>query len=940
MVMARSVIVEDRTDNVRCRFRECPVPHPYPVQMPVLGTKLHVPTPRRQLVSRPRLTDRLRSSPSPGSMPRLVLVAAPAGFGKTTLLIQWLTSPAPDGTHGRAAWLSLDGGDSDLPQFLAHVTAALQTTDPEVGADALVMLDDAHGPVADDILVSLINDLEVVEEPTVLVLDDYHVIDSPAVHEAVVFLLDNLPPQVAVAITTRVDPPLPLARLRARGELVEIRAAELRFTAAEAGTFLHEVMGLELEPAHVEALESRTEGWAAGLQLAGLSARDRSDQDIGSFVEAFSGSHRFVLDYLLDDVLERQPDDVRTFLLDTSVLRELTGPLCEAVTGRLGGQQMLETLERSNLFLLPLDDQRQWFRYHHLFADALQAQLTAAHPERPATLHQAAARWYADQGRLVDAVGHAFAGGDHELGAELVELALADLRRRRQDHTLRDWLVALPDEVVRRRPLLATSVAWTRLTEGDLGGVETWLDIAEGRLSAMPAPPFSISRALADRALGREEERRSLPAMIEVYRASVAQARGDVEGTVSHARRAMAQADPDDHFRRAAAAGFLGLAAWAAGDLGNAVETFTEAVASLHAAGMVADELGATVVLANLWLGRGRPVEARRLYERALASAESHPGPVLSTTGDLHVGLADLLREQGDLEAAARHLDSARELGDRASLLENRHRWYTASAALLRAHGDLDGAVAMLDRAEPLYLPGYFPDVRPIAATRARVRIAQGRLDDARAWARERGTSPTDPVAHLTEYDQLTLARLLVAEGHADDAVELLDRVLDAAEAADRRGSLVEGRAVRALAHDVTGDSDRAAADLPLALTEGVPAGYCRLFLDEGEPMAELLARLAGAAAHDVRLQAEHLLASARTPPVPAPAHLPSAEELSERELEVLRLLSSELSGPEIARQLFVSVNTLRTHTKHIFTKLDVNTRRAAVRRASDLNLL
>ena len=914
------------------------MPHPYPVQMPALGTKLHVPTPRRQLVPRPRLTDRLRSST--GSMPRLVLVAAPAGFGKTTLLTQWLTSPAPEDTRGRAAWLSLDGGDSDLARFLAHVTAALRTTDPQLGADALALLDADHVAATDDVLVSLINDLEVVDEPTVLVLDDYHVIDSPAVHQAVTFLLDNLPPQVAVAITTRVDPPLPLARLRARGELVEIRAAELRFTAAEAGAFLHDVMGLELEPAHVEALESRTEGWAAGLQLAGLSARDRTDQDIDSFVDAFSGSHRFVLDYLLDDVLQRQPDDVRAFLLDTSVLRELTGPLCDAVTGHSGGQQMLETLERSNLFLLPLDDQRQWFRYHHLFADALHAQLTSSDPERPGVLHRAAARWYADQGRLADAIGHAFAGGDHELSAELIELALADLRRRRQDRTLRDWLVALPDDVVRRRPLLATSLAWTRLTEGDLGGVETWLDVAEGGLGSAPPPVLPTSPALTAQVRDREEEMRSLPAMIEVYRASVAQARGDVDGTVAHASRALALAAADDHFRRAAAAGFVGLAAWAAGDLDTAVNTFSEAVASLRAAGMVADELGATVVLANLWLARGRPVEARRLYERALASAEGHPGPVLSTAGDLHVGLADVVREQGDLDAATQHLDAARELGDRASLLENRHRWYTASAALLRANGDLDGAVAMLDRAEPLYLPGYFPDVRPIAATRARVRIAQGHLDDARAWAREREVAPTDPVSYLTEYDQLTLARLLVAEGHVDDALELLDRVLDAAQAADRGGSLVEGRVVRALAHRANGDSDRAADDLAFALTEGVPAGYGRLFLDEGEPMADLLGRLAGAAAHDVRLHAERLLASARTPPAPAPAHPDSDEGLSERELDVLRLLATELSGPEIARQLFVSVNTLRTHTKHIFTKLDVNTRRAAVRRASDLGLL
>ena len=873
----------------------------------MLATKLFAPVRRPQLVARHRLLEQLDTTWQASN--RLTLVSAPAGFGKTTLLGDWLTDLESRPQETRVAWLSLDEADNDLTRLLTHLAASLRG----VGIDV--------DPASSVALTAIVNDAARAAAATpdaqwVVALDDYHVISSPEVHEAMTFLLDHAPPHLHLLLATRSDPPLPLPRLRSRGELTELRATDLRFTSSEAEEFLNATMGLDLRTVDVTALEERTEGWIAGLQLAGLSLRGMAGRDeVGDFIEAFAGSNRFVIDYLADEVLARQPVEVRTFLLSTSILERFSGSLCDAVTGGSDAGETLQGLDRGNLFLVPLDDQRSWYRYHHLFADALQARLLAERPDQVRELHRRASAWYAAHHLSIDAVRHALAAEDVDRAAYLVEEAIPQMRRARQDTVLLTWIGALPESVVRRSPVLSIVAGWSHLMSGNLDALAGRLDDAEAALAAADETP-ELARAWAD-----TEDLRAAPAMIAVYRASLAQARGDVAGTVHHARGALDLAGPEDHFIRGAGGGFLGLAAWAAVHVAEALDTFGAAVQSLHAAGNLVDELDATVVLADMWVASGRPTRARQLYERALQTAtagEHHQ----RAAADLHVGLAELDRERDDLPAARAHLDTARVLAERASITENRHRWFVAMAQVHVATRDFDTAADLLDEAETLFRPGFYPDVRPIAATKARVRIAQGDLAAAEEWAHEHVVPVAEETSYLREYELLTLVRLMLARhDELDRAAALLDRLHDHADPS-RAGSLIEIGMLRALTHEAQGHRPEALTALEQALAAAPePESHVRLFLDEGEPMIALLDAARGRSTVET---GQHTL----------------PDPLSERELDVLRLLDSDLTGPQIARELYVSLNTLRTHTKRIFTKLDVNTRAAAVRRAHELSIL
>jgi LuxR family maltose regulon positive regulatory protein len=903
----------------------------------LVDTKLYTPKPRHGLVPRPQLTERLDR----GAASKLTLLSAPAGFGKTTLLAEWLADSTS--SERSVGWLSLEEADDEPTRFWTYLINALQRAAPGVGAHALSLLDAAQPPAITDILATVLNELGAVPHDVVVVLDDYQAVPAPEIQAGMTYLLEHLPAKAHLVIATRADPALPLARMRARGDLVEIRAADLRFTTEAAENYLNDVMGLALDTADVAALEARTEGWIAALQLAALSMQGRDDTP--GFIASFAGDDRYIVDYLVAEVLQRQAEDVRSFLLATSILDRLSGALCDAVTGHHGGKAMLEALDRGNLFLVALDDRREWYRYHHLFADVLRARLQDEKADRVAELHRRASDWYEGNGERAEAVRHALAGANFERAADLIELALPSLRQARAITTMRAWLAAIPDELYAARPVLSVTYAGALMANGEVADVEGRLRDAEQWLDATAGPGEERSGEAPDMVVVDEEAFRRLPATIAIYRAAQAQGAGDVATAMAQAQRALDATRADDHFERGAASGFLALAHWRNGDLETAYGQWTETLASLQRAGHAVDALGCIRPLAEIRIAQGRLREAMRLYERGLTLATEHGAPVLRGAGDMHVGMSGLLIEWNELDAAREHLSTSKELGDHAGLALYPYRWHVAMARIREVEGDFDGAHELLDEAERLYVSEFYPDARPVAALRACLWIAQGRLADAVAWVSDRRLSVDDDLTYLLEFEHLVLARVLMARGQREkddeptrSALTLLERLEAAAEATGRGRGLIEAVVLQAVIHQRWGDAAVAQELLERALTLAEPDGYVRVFVDEGAPIASLLARAVGrgiAVGYSRRLLGAFAKTDERTETGQG-----LVEPLSQRELEVLRLLATELDGPGIARELVVGVSTVRTHTKSIYAKLAVNSRRAAVRRGEELGLL
>jgi LuxR family maltose regulon positive regulatory protein len=887
---------------------------------------------------------------------KLTLVSAPAGFGKSTLVGEWVGGLGQGNeSANRIAWLSLDEGDQDPRRFLAYVVAALnQSLKVPVGKGALGMLQSPQPPAVESVLISLVNDIAALPDTIILILDDFHLVDSPPVENSLAFLLEHLPPQMHLVIATRIDPNLPLARLRARGQLTELRASDLRFSSPEAALFLNRVMGLELPADEITTLEARTEGWIAGLQLAAISLQGR--QDSADLIKSFSGSHRFVLDYLIAEVLEQQSESVQRFLLNTTILDKLSGPLCDAVcfagsrpegvpvSDNHDGQATLEMLERANLFIVPLDDDRCWYRYHHLFADLLRQRLFQTQAESVPTLHRRASAWYEQNGFVDEAIEHALRGKYFERAAALIEDQDGANYERTDQTLLQRWLAELPEEVVVCRPRLIILRAWIRFNSGQLDAAGRDLQTAEELLgSERDREPVSA----ADGDQLPEMDRKLLVGRVAIMRSFLASFAGDTSGIIHYARQALEVLPQQEFTWRSGAYLALGGAYASMGQMEAAREARSDAMVIGQASG---DTYYMTIVyldLAETLRQQGRLREVIDICERRLKIAEESGFAESELVGWLLGIWGEVLAELNDLDKAVDLAERGVKLAARG--LDVLYKVYSNLylVRVLFSSGKISGAEEVIQSMENLVHEYGIPlwALSSLSAWQVRIWLAQGKIKLASQWVEDHQLDPDVEPAYQDEITHAVFARVLMAQGRLDEAEELLQRLLEAAKAGGRTSSVIELLIQQSLAAQSAGDTSRALSALEQALLTGQEEGFMRIFVNEGAPMARLLYQ---ALAHEISPAYVRQLLAAFPTPEPQRAEIARTpdpdvawvESLSEREVEVLQLIAEGLKNQEISDRLYLSQNTVKAHNRNIFGKLGVSSRTQAVARARALGIL
>jgi LuxR family maltose regulon positive regulatory protein len=880
-------------------------------------TKLAMPAAQPWLVSRSRLLTRLAEARS-----RLTLLCAPAGFGKSALLGDWLHTSHQSSHASGITWLILDEADNDPLRFWTYVGTALQRIDPQVGKTLLQGLQTPHPPL-EALLTTLLNELLTFREQATLVLEDYHVIHAPSIHQSLSFLLEHLPSQMHLVIATRSDPPLPLARLRARGELCELRAEGLRFTLQEASTFFHQTIGLTLSPEEIALLTERTEGWIAGLQLAALSLQNQ--EDVHRFVEAFRGSHVFVLDYLAEEVLSRQSLSIQEFLLQTSILTRLNGSLANAILEREDGKTLLEQVRQANLFLIPLDQERRWYRYHQLFADLLRVRLEETHPELVPVLYQRTIAWYKQQSLPDEAVQYALAGKLFEEAADLIEQRIQAMGSYREMVAVWHWVKALPNQVAHCRPRLCMLAAWSLLLSGQGERIPPYL---EPVLSAVETST-------------QETFKREMLGHVTALQAVQARYRGDSSGAISLSLRALEYLAEGYLFTRSVLYMNLGSVYLLSGEFDEANHTFDQALQVAH--GNLNHSLVLTIRCnqAKLLAAQGQLRQAADTYQQVLAASTESRGRGLPEEASAYVGLGEIRREWNALTPALETLTRGLELANLIGEMSILSTGYMTLARVKYAQGETEQAFEVLQQAEQrLHIP---PHTAQLVACRVRLWIAQREVTRATAWGQTCGLTTENQPSYQREWEYLTLVRLRLVQHRADETISLLRLLLSMAEKGKRIGSMIEILLLQALAHQALGQTPQALFQLTQALQLAEAHGYARLFLDEGPFLVVLLRQ---AAARQIVPGYVHALL-AQFPDTVAQLSVQERtglpllrEPLSEREREVLRLVAAGLSNQETAAQLSITVGSVKKHLSNIYSKLGVSSRTQALARARELDLL